>query len=152
MTLYVDVRISFWWTASCIELYFWPSFFSVSVAFVIHWVREWLQKLSITFLYFGGEFSLNPMGLHGLCMYSCTCFPHSGRLRHGLRWTSCARVLIYNYIHRCIPQARIHSYRYKLCVNFSELLLFSAEDNSSTAFRTKFLRSTRQVLPNRSWH
>ena len=32
------------------------------------------------------------------------------------------------------------------CINFSELLLFSAEDNSSTAFRTKFLRSTRQVL------
>ena len=36
------------------------------------------------------------------------------------------------------------------CVNFSELLLFSAEDNSSTAFRTKFLRSTRQVLPKKS--
>ena len=33
--------------------------------------------------------------------------------------------------------------------NFSELLLFSAENNSSTAFRTKFLRSTRRVLPKK---
>ena len=34
--------------------------------------------------------------------------------------------------------------------NFASILancFFSAEDNSSTAFRTKFLRSARQVLP-----
>ena len=37
------------------------------------------------------------------------------------------------------------------CVNFSEWLLFSAEGNSSMAFHTKFLRSTRQVLPEKFW-
>ena len=36
-------------------------------------------------------------------------------------------------------------------MNFSERLLFSAEGNSSVAFRTKFLKSTRQVLPKRFW-
>ena len=61
------------------------------------------------------------------------------------------RALIYNYIHDVYPQVRMHSYRYLPCVNFSELLLFSAEDNSSTAFSTKFSRSTRQVLPKKFW-
>ena len=60
-------------------------------------------------------------------------------------------VLIYNYIHRCILLVRILSYRYYLCVKFSKLLVFSVEDNSSTAFHTKFLRSTRQVLPKKFW-
>ena len=58
--------------------------------------------------------------------------------------------LIYKYIHDLYLQVRIHSYCYKLCVNFSELLVFSVEDNSSMAFHTKFLRSTHQVCQKSS--
>ena len=34
----------------------------------------------------------------------------------------------------------------ELCFNFSEVLLYSVENNTSTVFRAKFLRSTRQLL------
>ena len=35
------------------------------------------------------------------------------------------------------------------CINFSEVLLYSVENNTSTDFCTKFLRSTRQLLPKK---
>ena len=60
----------------------------------------------------------------------------------------CARLFIIIFIDvyrksEYIPTVTV------LCVDFSERPLFSAEDNSSTAFRTKFLRLARRVLPKK---
>ena len=56
--------------------------------------------------------------------------------------------LIHNYIHEVYRKSEY----IPIVTNFVSILaLFSVEDNSSTTFCSKFLRSTCQVLPKKFW-
>ena len=97
---------------------------------------------------------------HNTSYYCCVSIPFEQNRREN-NWnqtlqlyTQFSREKGYNnYIHcaRARPLGRrvMLTVCYYLCVNFNEVLLYSAKDKAFAVFSTKFSRSTRQILPKK---